>query len=298
MATRTAKQSSNTPAAKLAGTSKGDSESVLASMQQSFDKAMKEMGRVGNLLATLQAEISDIKETSAGLRTDMDSVMQRLDEAESRISQLEDENVQLRQEASKSTKDCEQLRCAVEDAANRDRRQNLRLIGLKEGLEGNKPSECVRTIISEALGIELDRSELQRVHRVPTVIPDDAEDNLPPRPIVIRFLSFLEKERVLNATKRKYKNKEGVNWKGCQLSFFPDMTRETAAKRKKFKDVKDRLHTLNVRFTVAFPAELRFTWQGKKLKFTDDKKAMNFLDKHTQRQSTEEGSPVHESADE
>ncbi|XP_060758375.1 uncharacterized protein LOC132869034, partial [Neoarius graeffei] len=151
-------------------------------------------------------------------------------------------------------------------------------------------------LFSQALGIELDRSQLQRVHRAPTTF-EDAED-LPPRPIIIRFLSYLERERVLMAATQKYKNKEGVTWKGCKLSFSPDMTKETAAKRRKFKDVKSRLHTMDVRFTLGFPAELRFTWRGKRMKFTDDKKAMDFLDSQMEQQSAEERSPVRESADE
>lgn len=294
MSTRPARQNTSTSAAsKLTATadaSKGENESVLASMQQSLEKAMKEMGRVGKLLTTLQTDISDIKDTNVGLRTDMDSVLLRLNEAESRISQLEDENNQLRQKADKTAKKCEDLHYAVEDAANRDRRQNLRLIGLKEKIEDGKPSECVKTIISEALGIELDGTQLQRVHRAPIPMP---EEGRPPRPIIIRFLSFLERERVLAAAKQKYKSKEDVKWRGCKLSFFPDMTRETAEKRRKFKDVRNRLHTLDVRFTLAYPAELRFTWHGKRMKFTDDREAMDFLNKETEKprsadESTEE----------
>lgn len=65
MSTRPARQNTSTSAAsKLTAAvdaSKGENESVLASMQQSLEKAMKEMGRVGKLLTTLQTDISDIK---------------------------------------------------------------------------------------------------------------------------------------------------------------------------------------------------------------------------------------------
>ena len=50
-----------------AGASKEDSENVLASMQQSLEKAMVEMGRVGKLLTSLQADISEIKDANVGL---------------------------------------------------------------------------------------------------------------------------------------------------------------------------------------------------------------------------------------
>ncbi len=89
------------------------------------------------------------------------------------------------------------------------------------------------------------------------------------------FLSFLE--RVLAAAREKYRNKEEIIWDGCRLSFFPDMTKETAEKRRKFKDVRSRLHDLDVHFILAYPAELRFRWKGKRMKFMDHQEAMDFL---------------------
>uniref|UniRef100_A0A3Q1EIL4 L1 transposable element RRM domain-containing protein n=1 Tax=Acanthochromis polyacanthus TaxID=80966 RepID=A0A3Q1EIL4_9TELE len=182
----------------------------------------------------------------------MDRVLAQLDEAERRVSELED-NRQLRQSADKSIK--KMRGTSIEDAANRDRRQNLRLVGLKEKMENGKIEICVRNIIAEALGVELDPVQLQRVHRTPVPM---LEDNNPPRQIIMR-------------------KKESVIWKGCKLSFFPDMTSETAEKRKKFTDARRRLHELDVCFTLAYPAELRLTWRGKRVKFTDDRQAMAFL---------------------
>lgn len=69
-------------------------------MQQSLEKAMEEMGRVGQLLTAMKADVSEVKEANVGLRTDVDKVLLWLDEAESRISQLEDDNYQLRQKKS------------------------------------------------------------------------------------------------------------------------------------------------------------------------------------------------------
>lgn len=119
--------------ANVAASGRGElnEASVLSAMQQSLEKATEEMGQAGKLLLALQADMTEIKETSAGLRTDVDRTLVQLDEPERRISQLKDENCQLRQTEEKSAKKCEELHQAVEDAADRDRRQNLRLIGPK-----------------------------------------------------------------------------------------------------------------------------------------------------------------------
>lgn len=81
--------------------------------------------------------------------------------------------------------------------------------------------------------------QLQRVHLSPGPVPDE---NCTPRPIIIRFLSYLERERVLAAARSKYRSGQNVVWGGCKLSFFPDMTRELAEKRKKFTEVRKKLH--------------------------------------------------------
>ena len=50
----------------------------------------------------------------------------------------------------KNARKCEELNATVQDTANWDRRQNLKLVGLKEKLE----AECVRKIIMEALQLQ------------------------------------------------------------------------------------------------------------------------------------------------
>lgn len=53
--------------------------------------------------------------------------------------------------------------------------------------------------------------------------------------------------------------KRGIKWEDCKLSFYEDLTRELAEKRKAFIPVKRRLHELNVRHRLVYPATLIFT---------------------------------------
>ena len=252
---------------------------VISAMQSSIGKAMAELSNVSKLLAVMQADMAQVKKDSAGLRTDVNGVIQRLEAAESRISDLEDENASLRPLVEGSVKKYSELEAAVQDGVFRDKRQNLVLVGLKETLENGKPEICVRKIIDEALGIQLDPAQLQRVHRVPGGRVTDV--SRPPRPIVMRFLCFLEKEKVFAAAKRQYREGLGVEWEGCKLSFFQDLPREWSEKRKKFSEVREKLHSLDVRFTVAPPAQMRFTWNGKRMRFDDHRRAMEFLKRET-----------------
>lgn len=73
--------------------------------------------------------------------------------------------------------------------------------------------------------------------------------------------------------KGKYKSKRK------KMSFFPDATKAVAERRRRFTDVWKKLHALDIRFTLAYPAKLFFTWKGKKMTFEDHKKALQFLSK-------------------
>lgn len=57
------------------------------------------------------------------------------------------------------------------------------------------------------------------------------------------------------------------------------MTKETAEKRRKFTDARNQLHNLDLRFTLAYSAELHLTWKGKRMTFTDHREAMDFINK-------------------
>lgn len=164
---------------------------------------MEEMGRVGQLLTAMKADVSEVKEANVGLITDVDNVL------------LSDRG----QKTDKTAMKCEELHQAAEDATNRDRHENLQVIGLKERMENGKLSDCVKTIISNALDVELDGSQLQRVHQAQYLKKAARQ-----RPINIRFL---ELERVLAAVKEKYKNKEVVKKKknvvcGKRMKFTDD----------------------------------------------------------------------------
>lgn len=93
---------------------------------------MEEMAWFSANLSTLQADLTCVKTTQFQVKADAAATTPQLDEAETRIGVLEDENERLKQMAEKSTKECAELRDSLSDLVNRERRLNLRLIGLKE----------------------------------------------------------------------------------------------------------------------------------------------------------------------
>ncbi|KAK7906782.1 hypothetical protein WMY93_015394 [Mugilogobius chulae] len=232
------------------------------------------MAQVNSMLQEVQADVQAVKVSQAKTATDVANLYDKLEQADARIMDLERENGRLDREARERARQYEDLRKALQDMENRERRNNLRLMGVKEHAENGKPRELVRGIISEALGINLSESELQRVHRTSGPLPNEDQ---PPRPFVMRFHSYLEKEKVLAAAIQRSRGRRGIMWNDCKISFFPDLTRDVVEKRKKFTDVRRKLHDLDIRFTLAYPAVLRFTWKGEKKRFDDPRKAMDLI---------------------
>uniref|UniRef100_A0A3Q3WCU9 L1 transposable element RRM domain-containing protein n=1 Tax=Mola mola TaxID=94237 RepID=A0A3Q3WCU9_MOLML len=165
----------------------------------------------------------------------------------SRISDMEDMYAGMEKNIEKCDKRLETLWTRVEDLENRSRRNNIRIVGLKEGKEETgKVAQYVERILSKGLGLTGSGFEIERAHRSLAPMPNPNE---PPRTIMVHFLRSSARDRVL----RVVKEKRGIVWEGCKLSFFEDLTRELAEKRKAFNSVKRRLHELNVRHRLVYP---------------------------------------------
>ena len=225
-----------------------------------LDKLFTEISKMNDTLQGVATDVLSIKQTTAELNNTVTTMQERLGEAEARISHLEERSEQLMNDKGGKDKQMEQLWNRVQALENHSRRNNVRLVGLKETFGTNGTLlDCVRKILAEGLGIEPEGDlEIERVHRQLAPMPNTDQ---PPRSVLIRFLRQSARDKVISAAKEK----RGFIWGGCRLSVFPDMSRELALKRKAFTTVKRKLHELDVRYTLAFPATLHFKWRGKNM---------------------------------
>lgn len=129
----------------------------------------------------------------------------------------------------------------------------------------------MKKIMRDGLGVDVDGEfEIERAHRLLAPIPSEDQ---PPRPVLIRFLRQSAREKVLKAVRVK----RGLEWEGLRLSIFPDMSRELAERRKTFTAARKTLQQLDVRYTLAYPATLRFTWKVENRSFTSTKEAEKYI---------------------
>ena len=225
--------------------------------------------------ATLQRvamDVTTIKETTKELKDAVENVQIRLGVAEGRISDLEDTNAQTVPKLGECEKKLQVLWSRVEDLENRSRRNNIRIIGLKERLEQpGKMAKYVEKILSDALGLGGSEFEIERAHRIPIPIPDPGK---PPRAVLVRFLRSSARDCVIQLAREK----RGFDWEGAKLSIFEDVTKELADKRRAFGPAKKRLRELQIQHRMIYPATLVFTWDGQRKTFSEGKAAERFLD--------------------
>lgn len=252
-----------------------DAPSSPKDLNESLEKLLVEVSKMSSTLSTVATDVSTIKQTTAELKTTVTAIQERLEEAEERIAHLEDSSERLVNDSSTRNKQVDVLWNRVQTLENQSRRNNVRLVGLKEtyGTNGTL-STCIQRILKE--GLELDTGgefEIERVHRQPTPMLNSDQ---PPRPVLIRFLRQSARDKVINVVK----GKRGIVWEDCRLLLFPDMSKELSALRKTFTPAKRRLQELDVSYSLTFPATLRFKWNGKNESFTNAEAADRFINEH------------------
>lgn len=109
---------------------------------------------------------------------------------------------------------------------SQSRRNNLKILGLQEPRSAETWQDCensVQTVLS-ALGVS--DTTIERAHRLGPQSQPDARSGS--RPVVCKFLSFKDRERVLNA----YRTKEAATKLPPGVKIFEDFPQEVEAKRR------------------------------------------------------------------
>lgn len=253
----------------------GSGLSDAAKAMQDVSKQINELKlELKQCLSEFRDEVRlDVKTELDGLKNDILQKLQetneevqsqgaRLTETERRVQELETANAELMEMVVAETDRMETLQAKVTDLEGRSRRNNIRIYGVKEGLEGSSMISFVEDLLKTQLdlgGVDL---QLQRAHRSLAFKPQNEE--APPRSIIVNFLQFSVKELVLKAAWAKE-----LKLQGKRVSFSQDYPTEVMAKRREYVEIKKVLKEHNIRFQTPYPARLRIQWEsGTKLYHT------------------------------
>lgn len=212
------------------------SESVLRCINERFDAFETKFHALAGSQAELQARVASQEQAP----TELDTCMLTL---KGRYSELAKCNSQLRDK--------------VQDLEARSRRHNIKIVGIKEGEEGGKPTEFVSKLIPELFGTKHFPHPLKvdRAHR--SLQPKPAA-GAKPRIILARIHHFQDKELILCRGRQ-----QPLEYKGSKVLIFPDYTSEVMAQRRAFRDVMQALRDRGVKHTLRYPTRLHvYSWDG------------------------------------
>ncbi|KAK7885915.1 hypothetical protein WMY93_025536 [Mugilogobius chulae] len=218
---------------------------------------------------TLSSKLEKIDKTVQSISKDLKEVKDRVSDTEKRISTLEDELEKEKSSVQVLCKQVSNISAKLDDLEARSRRNNIRIIGLKEGTESDNLMELLDRLFRYILDLEeRDASpEVDRAHRALRPRPDPGDA---PRAITVRLLRWRDKQKLLMAGKKKNK---ALLWDGQPFYIRQDLTAEVRRQRAEYNGIIEELKKMDIRVGVLYPARLIATIEGKRRIFNTPEEA-------------------------
>ena len=236
--------------------------------------------KIDQLSTAFRGEIAAFKDetntTITAVKTAMEVQANTIADLEQNAIRATDTIAMLEQDVAYLKKTVEKLASECEDLSGRSRRQNLRVLFVKEMAEMNKkPRDFIAQLLKNALSL----GELPLVDRCHRALRPRPAEGAPPRPFILRLHYAHQHEEIL----RKAADMKQITFQGKKILIFPDLPPSVVKRRALFKPARDLMRDKpGVRFGMQFPAKLRVSFNGKEHFFTDPDKATEFAKQNFQ----------------
>lgn len=226
------------------------------------------------LMMAINDKLDPLAKTVLSHTSELKRASDRLDEVEARVLQVETANEPQEAKLLALEKKVESLTDHIDELENRGRRKNIRIFNIPENMEGRNALEYFEHWLPEFLNFETKggRVKLERAHR--SLAPKPGNDQRP-RPVIIRFHAFPDKQKVMAAVRRKA-SKGDIIVEGKRISFYNDLSAAVLRRRKEFAEAKQRLRDIGAEYSMLFPARLQVTLDGVKKTFLSPAEALSF----------------------
>ncbi|KAF3856803.1 hypothetical protein F7725_017526 [Dissostichus mawsoni] len=218
-------------------------------------------------MTSLEAKLDFVQETV----TDHGN---RLTSLEANANQLSDKMEELEAKCAAMEGSYNKLKAKAIDLESRSRRNNIRITGLPESIEGARPTDFFSRLLVELLGDQVltTAPELDRAHRALTAKQGPGSRS---RAVIARIHHFRTKELIVQeARKRRGK----LFFQGKPVAIFEDYCPEIVEQRAAYREVMSALYQRGLRPSLLYPARLRITTKdGGKKHFASVEDATSFL---------------------
>ncbi|KAJ1190470.1 hypothetical protein NDU88_007208 [Pleurodeles waltl] len=170
----------------------------------------------------------------------------------------------------------------VEDFENRQRRNNLRLIGIQEGVEGQDSRAFIIRLLEAAVPEQTGwdwEKEIQRPHRFPlrlrsqqlTGASGTAQQQ--PRAFIVYFGNYLLRQIVFE----KARPDARISGEGCTFFSRPDFCHATVERQWRLRQLISPFQEKGAEAYLLSPARLKTIYNGKIRVFASEIKAKEYL---------------------
>ncbi len=174
----------------------------------------------------------------------------------------------------------ERLTEKMTDIEDRSRRNNVRLVGLPDGVEGSDVAGFLRVNLSKWIPSLKGRNiEIDRAHRV----YDGGRGSDRPRTLIFRVLRWHDRSEILKGARQAYPVK--CTQDNVTLLFFPDFSPATAVKRKSLVPVLRSMTALGLQPFLVYPAVIKLRHGGEQRSFDSLRKAEDFVSSLSQKRA-------------
>ncbi|KAK3509180.1 hypothetical protein QTP70_021929, partial [Hemibagrus guttatus] len=232
--------------------------------------------KIEQLAVAIRGELTAFQQEASSaisaVKITVDEHASKLAGLEANASTSSDTVAKLEQEMGRLKQVVEQLSDKCMDLEGRSRRQNIRILHIKEGAEsGMKPRDFIAQLLMETLSLD----NLPLVDRAHRALRNRPADDEPPRAFIIRLHYTHEMEEIL----RKAAKMQQVTFRGQRINIFPDYPPAVVKRRALFKRARELLKDKpGVKYGLQYPAKLRVSYNGKEHYFTDPDKAVKFAE--------------------
>ncbi|XP_059811989.1 syntaxin-binding protein 6 isoform X1 [Hypanus sabinus] len=216
-----------------------ESDSLGNSEEEEEEKKEEIKGDIKDILLYILDELKAIRRMQNTLnyveKQKMDNKVKemavKMEEKTERIDKIEDNNLAWTIERKRMLEKIDALE-------NSSRQNNIKIVGLLGGTEGENPIKFFQEWIPKILEMKEGSRviEIERAHRALRPRPQQDQN---PRSILIKCLRYQDKEMILKAATQGAKKRNGpLTIEGKRVFFYPDISYDLLKRRKEFNLVK------------------------------------------------------------
>ncbi len=231
-------------------------------------------------LRELRADIQATNKSVKEIREELEAIDTAAKQTRDRVDSVQAAAREDRRTVTDLRNQMERLTEKMRDIEDRSRRNNVRLVGLPEGLEGSDVAGFLRVNLSKWIPSLKGRNiEIDLAHHV----YDGGRGSDRPRTLIFRVLRWHDRSEILKGARWAYPVK--CTQDNVMLLFFPDFSPATAVKRKSLVPVLRSMTALGLQPFLAYPAVIKLRHGGEQRSFDSLQKAEDFVSSLSQKRA-------------